>query len=742
MTTRRLVAATTIGISAWLLAVGLAVDRFVMPLVDAVLGAPATALALATVVGAVVLRPAGAVILSSIGILLGLLAGFYAVSLLDSAPTTIRERANLVFGLGFLGPFVVVWALRLRVAAWLGVAAGLALGAAVALAMGGHRGALAPEVPVGERELVAGVVGLALLGTWALTIARTLQDERLIGRIGAAIPRLPTPLHWRWTERLPARVVWLARLAGLAAIGDGAIRLLLAPVAVQTTALETVEVGVAAAWVLFALGLMRAAPRFGEVTATGLVLFEWLLPVSIPGATLISAVVLVAPISAFPSGEVQPIEIANGAGAILALAVARLAWSLRRGRTTGVLVAVLLIVGAFAAGGAASSAPLPLARDFGAALGGMAWLAFGLWLLRLAGHLRGVTPLWAFRPPRDASPFPDHRPAGQPAPAQAGRPARRRRLAPAGGGRSRRRTPAFVQSVTRQRRWLRERTRSRHDLDELARRLGVTAAELRAFRPAYRTFEIPKRAGGKRTITAPDAATKAIQRRIHRRLLARLPAHATAHGFERQRSIVTNAVLHAGPAVLVKLDIQDFFGQTRAARIRRYWRILGWNREAARTLTRLTTDADGLPQGAPTSPRLANLVNIRLDARLAGIARTHGARYSRYADDLTFSFAADDGPAVRQLIHAVRNTVWSEGRYRLHVRRKTEIRRRHERQSITGLVVNGGAPRLSRARRHWLRAVEHRYYSGGAPTIDAAALRGWQAFEAMIELQGKGPTGA
>jgi hypothetical protein len=109
--------------------------------------------------------------------------------------------------------------------------------------------------------------------------------------------------------------------------------------------------------------------------------------------------------------------------------------------------------------------------------------------------------------------------------------------------------------------------------------------------------------------------------------------------------------------------------------------------------------------------------------------------YSRYADDLTFSFGTVEGAEVRQLIHAVRRVCWSEGRYRLHLNRKVEIRRRHERQEITGLVVNGGPPRLSRSRRRWLRAVEYRRYSGGAPTIDDVALRGWQAFEAMVETQ-------
>ena len=121
--------------------------------------------------------------------------------------------------------------------------------------------------------------------------------------------------------------------------------------------------------------------------------------------------------------------------------------------------------------------------------------------------------------------------------------------------------------------------------------------------------------------------------------------------------------------------------------------------------------------------------------RLAGIAQARGGIYTRYGDDLTFSFGADDGPSVRRVIHLVRTICRQEGRYELHLKKKVEIRRRHERQEITGLVVNRGAPRLSRDVRRWLRAVEYRRYAGGNPTIDDRALHGWQAFEMMIEAQ-------
>ncbi len=274
-------------------------------------------------------------------------------------------------------------------------------------------------------------------------------------------------------------------------------------------------------------------------------------------------------------------------------------------------------------------------------------------------------------------------------------------------------------------------TTPRLDVNELSRRLGVTAEELRGARAAYARFSIPKRAGGQREILAPDSDTKALQRRILHRLLARVPIHPACHGFERGRSIVSNATPHVGRPVVLRLDVRDFFATTSTRRVRRLYRVLGWDREAAAILARLTTFSGGLPQGAPTSPRLANLVNVRLDARLAGLASARGAVYTRYADDLTFSFADDDPESIHDVIRASKRFLRQEG-YALHEGRKLRIRRRHERQLVTGLVVNV-RPALPRARRRWLRSVEHHLRAGRPATLTESQLRGWRAFELMVE---------
>src|SRR6185295_19177959 len=121
---------------------------------------------------------------------------------------------------------------------------------------------------------------------------------------------------------------------------------------------------------------------------------------------------------------------------------------------------------------------------------------------------------------------------------------------------------------------------------------------------------------------------KRVQRLILRRLLRRLRSHTAAHGFERGRSIVTAALPHARRAVVLRMDVHDFFLSTKSEKVSSYFRRVGWNAEAATLLTKLCTHRGGLPQGAPTSPRLSNLLNFRLDARLSALARAHGASYT------------------------------------------------------------------------------------------------------------------
>ena len=274
---------------------------------------------------------------------------------------------------------------------------------------------------------------------------------------------------------------------------------------------------------------------------------------------------------------------------------------------------------------------------------------------------------------------------------------------------------------------------------ELARRLGMEEASLRQAQPIYREFTIAKRSGALRHILAPSPELKAVQRRIVRRLLGRLKSHPAAHGFERGRSIVTHARGHVGNSVVLCLDIRNFFESTSAKRINQYFRRLGWDKDAAGLLERLCTHEGALPQGAPTSPRLSNLVNYRLDARLSALVGRQRsvavpigalANYSRYADDLTFSFSPANHPLIKRVLWITRHIVADEG-YELHFRKKLRIRHSHDQQRVTGLVVNRSL-NLPRTTRRWLRACEHHLKSGRPCTFTPAQLAGWRALQTMI----------
>ena len=281
------------------------------------------------------------------------------------------------------------------------------------------------------------------------------------------------------------------------------------------------------------------------------------------------------------------------------------------------------------------------------------------------------------------------------------------------------------------------RFRDRFDSQELAERLGLPLAELQAIKPLYRTRTIPKRSGGSRTIDAPDAALQRVQERIHRRLLARLRVHDAAVGFRPGRSIADHARPHAGRAVLIKLDLVDFFPRTSSDRVERVFRTIGWDAEATALLVRLTTLRGGLPQGAPTSPILSNILLRKMDAEIDTWVRHRRGRYTRYADDLAISFPKDYPGRIRGVIQLTRHAARAAG-HRVHGRGTTQkpgklrVLRRHQRQSVCGLVVNEKVA-LPRERRRWLRAVEHRMRTGGNATLTPAELAGWRAFQAMVE---------
>lgn len=272
-----------------------------------------------------------------------------------------------------------------------------------------------------------------------------------------------------------------------------------------------------------------------------------------------------------------------------------------------------------------------------------------------------------------------------------------------------------------------------YDLNELARRLDMSLEELQRIEPVYHQRQIPKKRGGARTLNIPSPALKHVQRRILRRLLKRLRVHPAAVGFEPGLSIAHNAGMHVGRAVVMKMDIENFFPSTREARVRHYFQRIGWDKHAAALLTRLTTHNGGLPQGAPTSPRLSNLVNHVMDAQINRYVKAHRGTYTRYADDITISYPQDFPRYVRGTWQVARRVARGHG-YVLHQKGKLRIVRAHQQQRVTGLVVNDKV-QLPRHKRRWLRAVAHRLRTTGKASLNEQQLHGWDSLQHMIRKQ-------
>lgn len=222
-----------------------------------------------------------------------------------------------------------------------------------------------------------------------------------------------------------------------------------------------------------------------------------------------------------------------------------------------------------------------------------------------------------------------------------------------------------------------------------------------------------KRFGQIRLIEAPKSRLKIIQRRILAELLEPIPLHESTHGFRRGRSIKSFTAPHVGQTAVLKIDLQDFFPSIAAARVQALFRTVGYPEPVADALAGLCSNAtpadvwkiaeaggdaaqhqrarrlyekSHLPQGAPTSPAIANLCAYRLDCRLAALAASAGATYTRYADDLAFSGGVDFARSASRFQTQVCATVMEEG-WAVH-HRKTRLMRQGVCQRLAGVNVN------------------------------------------------------
>lgn len=280
-------------------------------------------------------------------------------------------------------------------------------------------------------------------------------------------------------------------------------------------------------------------------------------------------------------------------------------------------------------------------------------------------------------------------------------------------------------------------------LNTLAEWLGLTRSELEWFADChgrsarerneplrhYRYRAIRKSAGRYRVLEIPKPRLKEIQQKVLREILDRVPVHDAAHGFRRRRSIATFAKPHCGKRVVLRFDLKNFFPSVQASRVHAIFRFIGYPPEVARRLTGLCTNVvpdqvwsqlpksfdpakqwddlrpyrvPHLPQGSPTSPALANLAAYRLDCRFYSLAKSLGAVYTRYADDLAFSGDRDLERSLPRLRVLICTIALEEG-FEINLR-KARVMREAVRQQLVGVVVNAHLNR-PRAEYDRLKAI-------------------------------------
>lgn len=214
----------------------------------------------------------------------------------------------------------------------------------------------------------------------------------------------------------------------------------------------------------------------------------------------------------------------------------------------------------------------------------------------------------------------------------------------------------------------------------------------------YREYKIPKKAGGDRTIDAPVKILKVWQQKLKHEFELLYSPRAAAHGFIKDRSIVTNAKQHLQKRLILNIDLEDFFGSITFGRVKRMLQSspFNLNHKVATVVAHICCHEGRLPQGAPTSPIVSNIIAFKLDNQLTKLAIKYRFTYTRYSDDITFSF--------RQKLGVISSTVLKrvDGKVRLGDdvikivtqngfevnHKKTRLLEKHTRQSVNNITVN------------------------------------------------------
>ncbi len=242
----------------------------------------------------------------------------------------------------------------------------------------------------------------------------------------------------------------------------------------------------------------------------------------------------------------------------------------------------------------------------------------------------------------------------------------------------------------------------------------------------YQSFQIPKKTGGTREISAPAPALKIIQQKLSQVLYAVYAPRQPVHGFVYERSVVTNAKNHVGKKYVLNVDLKDFFPSINFGRVRGMFMAAPYNLNSsvATVLAQICCFNNSLPQGAPTSPIISNMICSRMDGQLRILAKDHRCTYTRYVDDITFSTSMPRFPAALIRItertgqievgDALEGIIKSNG-FQVNPK-KVRLEPRHRRQEVTGVITN----RFPNVRRKYIRQVRGMLHAWEKHGLEAA----------------------
>lgn len=239
-----------------------------------------------------------------------------------------------------------------------------------------------------------------------------------------------------------------------------------------------------------------------------------------------------------------------------------------------------------------------------------------------------------------------------------------------------------------------------HGAKNIYQLLGITKKDIEKITDDienyYRSYPIKKSSGKLRWIDAPQAPLKEYQKAILERLLYQFRAHESAVGFVKKMSVKEGAARHLGNKVVLCIDVNNFFGSLRLfqvyaafgymlSKLSKNIKGFSYDRDDLDLLVKLTTYKAHIPQGAPTSPALANIICRQMDRELKSLADREDLIYTRYADDISFSHPRKNFK-ITKILEQTRNILKYYG---LSInKKKTRVLRPHKRMCITGVVIN------------------------------------------------------